>query len=247
MLLDCFSFSQQELGITELSEALGLYKSNVHNIVSTLESMGYLTKNTHTGKYALGMKFFKLGNIALNQLNFRKIVLPHLYNLCHEFNEAMTLTVPMGLEVLCLDSIYPVSSASNRTRLGHTFPMHCTSEGKVMMAFSSEPLLENLTARKLVAYTPNTITDREKLKAVVEETHKNGYGYASMEFTFTNTGVSVPILDSHGHFLAALTTAGPAQHFTEERCQYFVERMQQSVAAIRDSEQLSSPFDTEYI
>ncbi|MDF2663615.1 MAG: kdgR 1, partial [Paenibacillus sp.] len=34
-VLDCFSATTPELGITEISERLGLYKSNVHNIMDT--------------------------------------------------------------------------------------------------------------------------------------------------------------------------------------------------------------------
>lgn len=51
-ILNCFE-EKQPLGVTELSERMGLYKSNVHNILSTFEAMGYVEKDKDTGKYYL--------------------------------------------------------------------------------------------------------------------------------------------------------------------------------------------------
>ena len=42
MVLDCFA-EKQPLSITEISEELGLYKSNVYDILSTLCAMCTLT------------------------------------------------------------------------------------------------------------------------------------------------------------------------------------------------------------
>ncbi len=40
-ILGCF-VEKQPLGVTEISEKLGLYKSNVHNILMTFKAMDYL-------------------------------------------------------------------------------------------------------------------------------------------------------------------------------------------------------------
>ena len=43
-ILNCFAYKQQ-LGVTEISEMLDLYKSNVHNILNTYTAMGYLEQD----------------------------------------------------------------------------------------------------------------------------------------------------------------------------------------------------------
>ena len=48
------------LGVTEVSEYFGLYKSTVHNILSTLKAMEYLEQDEETGKYRLGIQIFNL-------------------------------------------------------------------------------------------------------------------------------------------------------------------------------------------
>ena len=48
------------LGVTEISEYFGIYKSTVHNILSTLKAMEYLEQDEETGKYRLGIQVFTL-------------------------------------------------------------------------------------------------------------------------------------------------------------------------------------------
>ena len=48
------------LGVTEVSEYFGWYKSTVHNILCTLKSMEYLEQDEETGKYRLGIQVFNL-------------------------------------------------------------------------------------------------------------------------------------------------------------------------------------------
>ena len=60
-VLDCF-MTRSEWGVTELSEALGLNKSNAHDILSTFEMFGYLDQNESTGKYRLGYHVLELAH-----------------------------------------------------------------------------------------------------------------------------------------------------------------------------------------
>lgn len=52
-ILNCFAV-KQPLGVTEISEKLGLYKSNVHNILVTFTAMEYLVQDPESGKFRLG-------------------------------------------------------------------------------------------------------------------------------------------------------------------------------------------------
>ncbi|MEA3106036.1 MAG: IclR family transcriptional regulator, regulon repressor, partial [Gammaproteobacteria bacterium] len=46
-----FSDEQSELGISALADRLGLAKSTVHRLASTLVEAGMLEQNKETGKY----------------------------------------------------------------------------------------------------------------------------------------------------------------------------------------------------
>ena len=57
-VLECFTVSEPELGVTEISKKLGIGKSNAHNIISTYCQMGYLQQLPNR-KYTLGYKLLE--------------------------------------------------------------------------------------------------------------------------------------------------------------------------------------------
>ncbi len=71
-ILHCF-VEKQPLGVTEISEKLGLYKSNVHNILMTFKGMGYLEQDPDSGKFRLGIEVFSLSRAYRQNLDISKI------------------------------------------------------------------------------------------------------------------------------------------------------------------------------
>ncbi len=66
-ILGCF-VEKQPLGVTEISEKLGLYKSNVHNILMTFKAMDYLEQDPETGKFRMGTAVFTLSRALRESL-----------------------------------------------------------------------------------------------------------------------------------------------------------------------------------
>jgi IclR family transcriptional regulator, KDG regulon repressor len=64
LLLKSFSAGHSELGISALAQHLGLAKSTVHRLASTLADGGMLEHNEATGKYRLGWAVLKLGSLV---------------------------------------------------------------------------------------------------------------------------------------------------------------------------------------
>jgi IclR family transcriptional regulator, KDG regulon repressor len=64
LLLKSFAAGHDELGISALAKHLGLAKSTVHRLASTLADGGMLEHNEATGKYRLGWAVFKLGSLV---------------------------------------------------------------------------------------------------------------------------------------------------------------------------------------
>ena len=64
-ILSCFTIQEPVLGVTELANRIGVTKSNIHNILSTFTSMGYLQR-LPDGRYTLGLKILEYAFI-INQ------------------------------------------------------------------------------------------------------------------------------------------------------------------------------------
>jgi len=55
-LLDYFTIENPERGITELADLSRMYKSSIHNTITTFERCGGLQKNLKNNKYLISSK-----------------------------------------------------------------------------------------------------------------------------------------------------------------------------------------------
>ncbi|WP_028553037.1 IclR family transcriptional regulator [Paenibacillus sp. UNC451MF] len=231
-IMDCFTVNQPELGITEISEMLGLYKSNVHNIVDTFVKAGYLEQNPDNEKYRLGMKILELGHVISSRMNIRQIMLPFMQELADFTNETVYLGTPSEGEVIYLDSSSPKSQLSTRSMLGVKAPMYCTGIGKAMLAFLPEEVLHTVVARGLKQHTDNTLTDPEKLKEELAAIRLRGYSIDNMEHEFGIKCIGMPILNTKRQVVAGISISGPSLRFEEDKIKEYAVKLGEAVRSI---------------
>ena len=94
-VLECF-VEKQPRGVTEISEKMGLYKSNVHNILSTFKAMDYLEQDPDSGKFRLGTAVFSLSRALRENLDISRIAVPFMRRIAEEVGEVVYLTIPRG-------------------------------------------------------------------------------------------------------------------------------------------------------
>lgn len=58
------------------------------------------------------------------------------------------------------------------THVGRRNPPHCTSSGKVLLAYADEELVDRVLERELEKYTKHTITDRDKFRTHLKKFEK---------------------------------------------------------------------------
>ena len=92
-VLESFSVERPEIGVTELSHSLGLGKSTVHRLLTSLASRGYVRKNPDTERYCLGFKAFEVGSLAAGRGAIRDIAAPFLRSLMLSTKETVHLGV----------------------------------------------------------------------------------------------------------------------------------------------------------
>lgn len=219
-VLECFLINP-ELGVTEISEQLGLYKSNVYDILQTFQALSYVGQNEKTGKYHLGYKVLELSHVITASMGFRKTVYPDMQRFAQEAGETVYLAVPDGFEVVYLDAAYPGNMYATRSMLGERASMHCTGIGKAILSRMDESAWRAAAARGLPAYTNNTITDPEALVRELKLTRERGYAVDNMEHEHGVKCVGVPVLNDMGQSVAGLSISGPSPRFDAEKIEYF--------------------------
>jgi DNA-binding IclR family transcriptional regulator len=78
-------------------------------------------------------------------------------------------------------------------------------------------MVEDLIARGLESITPRTITDPIQLRENLATIRRQGWAYTLGELTPGVAAVAVPLLDSNGTLVAALSIAGPVSRFSEDK------------------------------
>lgn len=216
-IMDCFTVNSPELGITEISEHLGLYKSNVHNIVDTFVKAGYLEQNPDNEKYRLGVKILELANVISGHMNIRQTMLPYMQELADYTNETVYLGMPNEGEVIYLDSASPKNQLSTRSMLGVKAPLYCTGIGKAMLAFMPAETVASVCAKGLPKFTDQTITDPQALHAELAAIRSRGYSTDNMEHEYGIKCVGMPILNKKKQVVAGISVSGPSLRFDDDK------------------------------
>ena len=236
MVLDCFA-EKQPLSITEISEKLGLYKSNVYDILSTLCAMGYLDRSTESSKFYLGKKIVVLGRMASDRYSFKNIASPYLHQLANEVGEIAYLTVPIGYQLYYMDTAVPAGTSPYVSAvLRNSYDkFNCTASGKAMLSHMPEEFINEYLASPQVAKTEYTIVDPEKMRDELAKIRLCGYAIDDEEYAIGLRCVAVPILDHDGSALGAMSVSGPSARFTEGKIQQFAKKITKYVCEIQNN------------
>ena len=217
-VLEAFRADEPELGVTQLAKLLNLHKNNVFRILATLESRGYVEQNPRTGNYRLGLKAFEAGQAYLRHTSLLSVAHPEMEVLSTELRENSYLAVMRGDYVFYLDEIIADQTIQVISRLGTRVSPHCTATGKVFLAFLEEgqveDLLETMSLEKL---TPQTITDKRKLKMEIKKVSESGWAVDNEEWNQGLKCVAAPILDYYGKIQGTISVSGPSDRLPEKR------------------------------
>ncbi|GAB4294293.1 MAG: IclR family transcriptional regulator [Desulfuromonadia bacterium] len=219
-LLEQFHDDVDELGVTELSKRLKLHKNNVFRLLATLESRGYIEQNKVTENYRLGLKTLQLGQTFIRQMGLLRQARPVLEWLVEQCNETSYVAILKDQHIVYLDVVETSMTVRVVPRVGSRLPAYCTAAGKVQLAcMSSEEIDSYYPGRELKAYTPNTITDKNALKAHLTQIAEQGVAIDNEELDLGVRCVAAPIRDYTRRIIGAVSISGPSMRFTDERIQ----------------------------
>jgi DNA-binding IclR family transcriptional regulator len=93
-------------------------------------------------------------------------------------------------------------------RLGERRSLHSTAAGKLFLAMTKD-LLDAVLAKRLEAFTPETITSSTELRKAVDRVRRDRLAWNLGESSVGAGAVAAPILDRAGQIIAALSTVYP--------------------------------------
>ncbi len=209
-ILDLFNEETVHLTASEIAAVFNTTPATLYPTLCTLVNHDYLSRDSRK-RYSLGLKILERSGQVLAQLDVRRVSRSYLQDLARQRQATSDLGILYGDEVLYLERRVGHPAAMVTEVVGRRVPLHCTSIGKVLLAFLPTSERESLIGTlSLDAYTPNTIVDPKKLKKELDDVVRRGYAVDSQEFHLGSSCVGAPIRGYEGRVVAALSLMLPA-------------------------------------
>ncbi|HET7197069.1 MAG TPA: IclR family transcriptional regulator [Burkholderiales bacterium] len=215
-LLTSFNGEEDELAITTLAQRLGLAKSTVHRLASTLASAGFLEQNSQNGRYRLGVALFELGALVRRRMDVANEARPHLRELLEKTGETVQLGIVDHYSVLYVYEMESRRAIRMAAAVGARGPLHCTAIGKVLLAFQPPDFIRETIERGLTAFTDKTPVRGEGMLDLLEEVRSRDYAVDDEESEPGLRAIAAPVRNHNGLVIAALGVAAPVQRMNKK-------------------------------
>lgn len=215
-LLRVFSDDDFEIGVSELAKRLGLAKSTVHRLASTLVRERILERGPRDGKYRLGLVLFELGALVRRKMDVSAEARPQLKALMERTGETVHLAVLDDHSVLYVNRIESRRAIRMGFGLGVRAPLHCTALGKALLAFQPEAVIDEVIANGLPPRTANTITGAQAFRQELAGVRARGYAIEDEEIEAGLRSIATAVRNDAGDVIAAIGIAGPAHRMTKK-------------------------------
>ncbi|MEU6098342.1 IclR family transcriptional regulator C-terminal domain-containing protein [Streptomyces sp. NPDC047079] len=210
-VITSFGEGRSALTLTEVAEATGLARATARRALITLEHLGYVT--AHDRVFRLTPRVLGLGFPPLSRATLADMAAPHLAALSGLLHESASLAVPAGDDIQYIARVAPRHIMSVNIALGSRLPAYATSMGRVMLADLPDPALPEPAAR-----TPWTVTDRDRLRAVLDRVRRDGYALVDGELEEGLRSIAVPVRERGGRVVAAVNAAMHSSRRTPREC-----------------------------
>lgn len=208
-VLDVMAQSTSELGVIEISKAVGLAPSTTHRLLATLVAGG-LVERQENQKYRLGVKLIALGYAAQERLDLRTEAVDVMRDLAQKTRLTTNLAKLDGADILYIEKIADTAHFALNIRVGQRRPAYCRALGKVLLAHLPPDEVRQRVGVNLPRRTPQTITDVEALLQHLAHVRHNGYAVDREEAEVGCICLAAPIRDAKGEVIAALSVSGPS-------------------------------------
>ena len=208
-LLSCLAEARTPLTLGELSRRTGMPKATVHGLLSALRSSAVVEQSDEDGRYRLGIRLFEYGCAVSRGWNVLEAAAEPLRHVAEETGETASIATLDRGDVLILDSADARSNFRVVSEKGSRLPVHCTSQGKLLLAYMPSAQRRTLLRNcDFAAYTPHSHTDLASLEGEMEQILRQGYAIENGELRIGLRSVAAPVFNVEGQAIYAICVVG---------------------------------------
>jgi len=201
------------VGVSEVAERIGLPKSTVSRLLSTLQAIGAVEQVADGSEYRVGDLITEIAGGAVPGRGLITLARPFLVELAESLGEAAGLSVLDGREMLYVDQVDVDLPVQVRDWTGVRIPAHAVSSGLVALAALSETSRDAYLDGSLADVGARTTTDAAKLRRRIRRIAREGTAWAMEEYLEGINSVAAPVLGADGRLTAVVHVHGPSYRF----------------------------------
>ena len=202
------------LSLGDIASRVDLPRSTVQRIVTALADEQLLISASPKSRVKLGPALVRLANATNNEID--RMARPYMEALSRELGETIDLSVLQGKTAVFVDQVTGTHRLRTVSAIGERFPLHCTANGKALMATLPDDKLERRLSLELAKFTPSTKTDQVELKREIEFIRRGNIASDIEEYTEGICALSLTFLDPLGRAFA-ISVPVPTARFSASR------------------------------
>ncbi len=227
------SYSVDGLRVVDISEMLKISRPTAHRIVQALVGQGWLLRKAGGHRYFLGHGLFELGLTAAPQFKFRELCQPSLDRIARRTRHLAFLTIRSGRDAISIARSKGKPVDLTALQVGVHRPLGIGAGSLALLSSLPDAEVEQIVvanARRLRAFADvNTRMLLESVRLCREQ------GFASHDERLLKgvSGVAVPVTDSSGVILGALSISALLPRIEQESLYEIVAKLRREAKIIQ--------------
>lgn len=233
-VLERLASAPQGLSVTEIAEAMRVNKAIAFRVLAGLQAKGYVEQDPLSLRYRATLQLAALAFTLIDSLGLEEVCKPFLDQLAAETNELVQLAVVDGHDMIFVARAQGDQRVTVTPLLGRRVALHASAGGKVWLASLPEhQAIELAVAQGLTRLTPHTLTTVAQLRREWASIRRQGYATVIQEYWDDVNSVGAPVrVGRQQQVVAAVSVAGPAARFGEDRLRALAPRLIEVADAI---------------
>lgn len=213
-ILRALGQSKGSLSLGQLARLTNLPRSTVQRIVAALAAEGFVSSGDGSGGVMIGTGIKRLA-WAANDIP-KELIAPHLRALGADVGETVDLAILSGGSAEFIDQVQGSQRLVALSAIGERFPLHCTANGKAILACFSQVDADALIEKSITEHPEHPASQRDALLKEINQTRESNLAFDHGEHGEGICAIGTALLDALGRPVA-ISIPVPEQRFAQSQ------------------------------
>lgn len=239
--------ANKDMRLTQIANEVGLHVATTRRILVALVDMGVLQTSGNHSTYSLGPMVLHLGQVARDQNVIIEPFRPCLEEIAKRSGDTVLLSVRSQNNAVCvlrIEGAFPIRTMI--IDVGSIRPLGAGAGSLALLAWLPDQQVERIVTLHASAY-PKLSIQADQVLQLVKQSRKLGYALNDGLMLKGISGLGIPISDTAGNIVAAISITAISSRLKESRARELVAMVRQVCKdipfwSLLDQEQLNFKF-----